>query len=263
MPWADFQRRHPRLAAAGVRFLGSAGLPLPPGAPRGEAYRRAPDLDDWVVLLEDWVLRSLDTQADPQAAAMREAVAAALRDLGFQLTRTGIRRGASDVDRLLLGSAAKPIALVEVLGAEAEARGTGLRALVLCDAELTGARPDGELRGILDPAAGTARRAVRALADDMRTAVLRPLLVSGRGLRCAQEDAAGVLAALAAADDGAGAERLVGRPGGGGRRRAARPRRLAPAALGRAGHGRVHGRATCARSSAPAPSSARAGTRRA
>ena len=50
-------RRSPR---AGVRFLGSAGLPLPPGAPRGEAYRRPPDLDDWVVLLEDWVLRCLD-----------------------------------------------------------------------------------------------------------------------------------------------------------------------------------------------------------
>jgi superfamily II DNA or RNA helicase len=200
VPWADFQRRHPRLAAAGVRFLGSAGLPLPPGAPRGEAYRRPPDLDDWVVLLEDWVLRSLDGQASPAAAARREAVAAALRDLGFQLTRTGIRRGASDVDRLLLGSAAKPIALAEVIGAEAEARGTGLRALVLCDAELTGTRPDGELRGVLDPAAGTARAAVRALAGDQRTAVLRPLLVSGRGLRCAQEDAAALQRALAAAD---------------------------------------------------------------
>ena len=53
-------RRSPR---AGVRFLASAGLPLPPGAPRGEAYRRPPDLDDWVVLLEDWVLRCLDAAA--------------------------------------------------------------------------------------------------------------------------------------------------------------------------------------------------------
>ena len=188
-----------------MRFLASAGLPLPPGAPRGEAYRRPPDLDDWVVLLEDWVLRCLDGQAAPEAAARREAVAAALRDLGFQLTRTGIRRAASDVDRLLTGSAAKPLALVEVLGAEAEARGTDLRALVLCDAELSGARPDGELRDVLDPDAGTARAAVRALADDTRTAVLRPLLVSGRGLRCAEEDAAALLAALAAADEVAAA----------------------------------------------------------
>ena len=200
VPWSDFQRRHPALAAAGVRFLGSAGLPLPPGAPRGEAYRRPPDLADWVVLLEDWVLRCLDGQAAPEAAARREAVAAALRDLGYNLTRTGIRRAVSDVDRLLTGSAAKPLALVEVLGAEAEARGTDLRALVLCDAELAGARPDGELRGVLDPDAGTARAAVRALAEDLRTAVLRPLLVTGRGLRCAEADAPALLAALAAAD---------------------------------------------------------------
>jgi len=202
VPWGDFQRRYPALAAAGVRFLASAGLPLPPGAPRGEAYRRPPDLDDWVVLLEDWVLRCLDGAPGPDAAARREAVAAALRDLGFQLTRTGIRRAASDVDRLLTGSAAKPLALVEVLGAEADARGTGLRALVLCDAELAGARPDGELRGVLDPDAGTARASVRALAEDARTAVLRPLLVSGRGMRCAAAHAPALLAALAAADGG-------------------------------------------------------------
>jgi superfamily II DNA or RNA helicase len=201
VPWTDFQRRHPALAAAGVRFLGSAGLPLPPGAPRGEAYRRPPDLADWVVLLEDWVLRCLDVQADPEAGARREAVAAALRDLGYQLTRTGIRRAASDVDRLLTGSAAKPLALVEVLGAEADARGTDLRAVVLCDAELSGARPDGELRDVLDPDAGTARAAVRALADDPRTAVLRPLLVSGRGLRCAEADARALVDALAAAGE--------------------------------------------------------------
>jgi superfamily II DNA or RNA helicase len=216
VPWSDFQRRHPALAAAGVRFLGSAGLPLPPGAPRGEAHRRPPDLADWVVLLEDWVLRCLDGRAEPAAAARREAVAAALRDLGYTLTRTGIRRAASDVDRLLTSSAAKPLALVEVLGAEAEARGTGLRALVLCDAELAGARPDGELRAVLDPDAGTARAAVAALAGDTRTAVLRPLLVSGRGLRCAVDDADALLAALAAADGAAAGDAAAIRmPGGG------------------------------------------------
>jgi superfamily II DNA or RNA helicase len=213
VPWTDFQRRHPALAAAGVRFLGSAGLPLPPGAPRGEAYRRPPDLADWVVLLEDWVLRCLDVQADPEAGARREAVAAALRDLGYQLTRTGIRRAASDVDRLLTGSAAKPLALVEVLGAEAAARGTDLRAVVLCDAELSGARPDGELRDVLDPDAGTARAAVRALADDPRTAVLRPMLVSGRGLRCAEADARALVDALAAT--GEPGEWVVGAAAGG------------------------------------------------
>src|SRR6266545_1598583 len=59
LSWASFQRRHPALARAGLRFLGSAGLLLPEGAPRGEGYREPPTLDDWLVLLEDYALRCL------------------------------------------------------------------------------------------------------------------------------------------------------------------------------------------------------------
>ena len=124
--WPDFQRRRPALARAAVRFLGSAGLTLPPGAPRGEGYREPPDLEDWLVLLEDWALRCLGADPSPASAQRYDAVAAALRDLGFTLTRRGIRRGASDADRLLSTSAAKPISLVEVLACEMEARGDGL-----------------------------------------------------------------------------------------------------------------------------------------
>ena len=196
VPWEAFQRRHPALARAGVRFLGSAGLRLPADAPRGEAYRAPPDLDDWLVLLEDYALRCLATSELPEAAERYKAVGAALRQLGFQLTRRGIRRGASEVDRLLTGSQAKAIGLVEVLASEAEIRGDGLRALVLCDAEMAAARPDDALTGVLDPAAGTARNAVDALSADLRTAPLRTLLVSGRGLRCAPGDAEVLLAAL-------------------------------------------------------------------
>ena len=46
------------------------------------------------------------------------AIGAALRELGFNLTRKGIRRGTSEVDRLLTGSQAKAHALVEVLAQE-------------------------------------------------------------------------------------------------------------------------------------------------
>jgi hypothetical protein len=78
-----------------------------------------------------------------------------------------------------------------------------LRALVLCDAELVRA-PSAGLVGVLRPAAGTAPEVVRALAADSRTAVARPLLVSGRGLRCAPDDADHLLAALAKAAAEAG-----------------------------------------------------------
>ena len=148
--WEDFQKARPALARAGVRFLGSAGLPLPDGAPRGEAYRRPPDLDDWLVLLEDYALRCLRASSEDGAAGRYEAVAAALGELGFRLTRQGIRRGTSEVDRLLTGSQAKALGLVEVLAAEMESRGDALRAVVLCDSELAEAKPAALLEGVLD-----------------------------------------------------------------------------------------------------------------
>jgi len=202
VPWARFQVRRPALARAGVRFLLSAGLEAPAGAPRGEAFREPPALDDWLVLLEDYALHALVTDPSPQAAARYEAIAAALRDLGFTLTRQGIRRGRSEVDRLLTTSAAKPLALVEVLALEMEARGERLRACVLCDAERAERRADDALAGVLDPAAGTAARAVLALAQDARTAPLHPLLVSGRALRCAPADHASLAVALGLEADG-------------------------------------------------------------
>src|SRR5215831_7633277 len=134
--WTGFQRRHPALARAGARFLASGGLELPPGVPRGEGYREPPDLDDWLVLLEDYALHGLAADSSDAAAARYAAIAAGLRALGFTLTRQGIRRGASDVDRLLMNSAAKSAALVDVVGCEHDARGERLRALVLADTEL-------------------------------------------------------------------------------------------------------------------------------
>ncbi len=199
LSWAEFQKRSPKLARAGIRFLLSGDLQPPTGAPRGEAYRQPPDLDDWLALLEDYALRCLAPQGSREASARYDAIAAALRELGFQLTRQGVRRGTSEVDRLLTGSQAKSLGLVEVLSAESEARGDALRGLVLCDAELASQRPDDALTGVLDPAAGTARHALLAIAADDRTALMRPLLVSGRGLRCAPQDAEVLLDALVAA----------------------------------------------------------------
>ena len=202
VPWEAFQKRSPKLARAGIRFLLSAELDVPAGAPRGEAYRQPPGLDDWLVLLEDYALRCLASSETRGAGERYDAISAALRELGFQLTRKGIRRGTSEVDRLLTGSQAKALGLVEVLAAEADTRGDALRGLVLCDAELASQRPDDALTGVLDPAAGTARHALLAIAGDTRTAPLRPLLVSGRGLRCAPQDADVLLEALrVAAED--------------------------------------------------------------
>ena len=89
--WADVPApRTRRWRAAGARFLASAGLELPPGAPRGEAYRQPPDLDDWLVLLEDYALRCLAARLQPRGGrALRGDRARRCATLGFTLTRKG------------------------------------------------------------------------------------------------------------------------------------------------------------------------------
>lgn len=139
--WAAFQRAHPSLARAGARFLSSGGLELPADVPRGEGYREKPDLDDWLVLLEDYSLRCLAADA---------------------------------------GDAA---------------RGVALRALVLTDTEQASA-PGAGLAELLPADAGSAPAALIAVAADPRTRALRPLLVTGRGLRCTPDDADELIAAL-------------------------------------------------------------------
>ncbi len=193
--WAAFQRAHPALARAGARFLSSGDLDLPVDVPRGEGYREKPDLDDWLVLLEDYSLRCLAAADGDAAAAQYAAISEALRALGFSLTRQGIRRGASDVDRLLTNSGAKAIALTDVLACEFDARGVGLRALVLTDTEQPSTAGRG-LAQLLPADAGSAPAALHAVAADPRTRALVPLLVTGRGLRCIPDDADALMTAL-------------------------------------------------------------------
>ncbi len=66
--WAGVPARAPGTGPGQRRFLASGGLELPPGVPRGEGYREPPDLDDWLVLLEDYALRCLAADSGDAAA---------------------------------------------------------------------------------------------------------------------------------------------------------------------------------------------------
>lgn len=183
--FATLAARRPDLARAGLRYLHADGLELPDDAPRGEGWREPPTLDDWLVLLGDYAVGCL--RGHPGAPAQRrfDELGVGLRDLGFQLTRTGIRRGASDVDRVLTNSRAKALAAVEILGAEAQARGEGVRAAVLCDTQDAPRRPEGSALELT----GGARGLLAVFGDHGRTASLRPLLVTGRTVACLPRDA--------------------------------------------------------------------------
>ena len=178
MPWEAFQRRRPALARAGARFLASARARAAAGRAARRGLPRAADLDDWLVLLEDYALRCLARRpVSPAAAARYEAVGAALRDARLQADAAGDppRRvgGRPAADRL---RQAKALALVEVVDCEyRRARRRPARARAVRRRAAAAAAPDDDARRRARPRRRHgAARAVGALADDARTARAAP-----------------------------------------------------------------------------------------
>lgn len=188
-PWAHIERDDPDLAAAVLRLSQAGMIALPPGARLREEHRRRPDADDWVAVLNDWVRKCLQPSDQEKDAAAVDAIARTLPSVGYQLTRRGIRRGRSPVDRVLARSAAKADAAVEIVAAESQAVPERSRILVVCDFEQASARPPDSVRTVLADEAGSARLMLRHVVDDPRTAALEPVLMTGRTVAAAPQTA--------------------------------------------------------------------------
>lgn len=182
LAWSRLEGDAPELAAAALRLHHAGLLALPEGAVVREEHRHDPTAQDWVTLLHDYVTAGLLTSDDPRDRAAVDAIRAALPGIGYQLTKRGIRRGRSPVDRVLARSEATTDATVEILAAETANLGDRLRALVLCDHERATATLPDRLRGVLDAEAGSARLVLARLLSDPRTAALHPVLVTGRAV---------------------------------------------------------------------------------
>ena len=159
---------------AALRMSHAGLMALPDGARPVERHRHDPTADDWVLLLDGWVRHLLTTGRDDDVL---ERIRAALRSVGYRLTRNGVRRGRSPVDRVLARSEAKTQALAEIVEAEHRNLGPRLRMLVLCDHERATATLPADLDGVLSQEAGSARLAVDRLVESH--AHLHPLLVTG------------------------------------------------------------------------------------
>ncbi|WP_116952710.1 DEAD/DEAH box helicase family protein [Jiangella endophytica] len=182
LAWSRLEGDAPELAAAALRLHHAGLLALPDGAVVREEHRHDPTAQDWVTLLHDYVSAGLLTSDHPRDRDAVDAIRAALPGVGYQLTKRGIRRGRSPVDRVLARSEATTDATVEILAAETANLGGRLRALVLCDHERAAATLPARLRGVLDAEAGSARLVLTRLLSDPRTAVLHPVLVTGRAV---------------------------------------------------------------------------------
>ena len=176
-----------------ARFL--TGLPTEPArARRGAAdgARRAarparrrhgspsstgttPTADDWVLLIERLGAHLLDRTGARRRRSC-ERVRAVLPSVGYQLTRRGIRRGRSPVDRVLARSEAKTVALAQIVQAEHRNLGDRLRMLVLCDHERATATLPADLDGVRRRAGRLGARWRSSTSSDARA---RPAPAAG------------------------------------------------------------------------------------
>ncbi|MEZ5116031.1 MAG: DEAD/DEAH box helicase family protein [Candidatus Nanopelagicales bacterium] len=202
VPWSRLERDRPDLTAAVLRAHTAGLLGLPEGARVREEHRAPLDAEDWVELIEDYVVGCLTPSADPTDVAALEAIRRAVPSVGYRVTKRGLARTTSPVDRVVARSAAKGTAAVGIVDAEWGVRGDGLRALVLCDFERASAQVPARLVGVLEPEEGSARGVLRRLVADPTTVALDPVLVSGRSVACSARTAPRLVAWLRTQDPG-------------------------------------------------------------
>src|SRR5262249_50985704 len=154
--WSRFEQDQPALAQAAFRLYVSSNMELPSGARGREAHRQALTADDWLALIGDYCMGVLRHSSKPANQPAWEQVHRGLLSLGSVLARQGVRSYVSPVDRVLLLSASKATAALDILDAESYALGDRLRALILCDYETAGNELVAHLRAALDPQAGSA-----------------------------------------------------------------------------------------------------------
>jgi superfamily II DNA or RNA helicase len=203
--WSRFERDEPAFALALLRLANAGMLTVPTGARLREEHRVAPTADDWVALIGDWVKGCLSRSGVAADEGVVDRIRAVLPSVGYQLTKTGIRRGRSAVDRLIALSSAKTDACVQVVRAEQATLGERTRVLVLCDHESATAQAPDSIRAVQSAEAGSARAVLRALVADPLTRTLSPMLVTGRTLAADSVTAGRLRDFIAAADPDLGA----------------------------------------------------------
>lgn len=197
--WRALERSRPDLARAALRAHVAGLMARPVEATVREEHRTPMDADDWAALVGDYAA-ALSASERPRDAEALASIRAALPAVGYRLTRRGIARTSSPVDRVIARSAAKAAGAVEIVAQESVVRGDGLRALVLCDYERASATLPARLVGVIGTDEGSARAALAALVADPTTAALDPVLVSGRAVACSRPTAARLVPWLRRAD---------------------------------------------------------------
>lgn len=176
--WRQFLSDKPELAQALGRFIWKEKLDVP-RIEMADSFRLAPVLEDWMTLLEEFALTYLKVSALPDHHHLYERIRSAVGKLGYGLTEKGLRKKASNVDRILAFSKSKPHAVAEILDVEYRNVGDKLRVAVVTDFERMSATAVKAAKGVLDAQSGGAIAVLREVLVRPAGLFTNPCLVTG------------------------------------------------------------------------------------
>ena len=180
--WDQFQSKKSKLADAMCRVMWLYKLPVPKEVTNSKTVVRPPDIDDWMVLLEEFASTKLKTSNVKENHQLYEKIKNVTRELGYGITESGLKKQASSVDRILAFSNSKGVAVTEILAIEFRNLQEDLRAIVVTDFEKMSSTSRKTIEGIFDEDAGGAIQVFRTLLESPLSAFLNPCLVSGSSL---------------------------------------------------------------------------------
>jgi superfamily II DNA or RNA helicase len=141
------------------------------------------DLDDWMLLLEDFASRKLKLSKLPSDHQLFARIQAAARKLGYAITERGLRRQASPVDRILAFSHSKPEAVIRIIEVEYRSLEDRLRVAVVTDFErmsATAVKPLSKaVKDVITDETGGAMAVLRTLLSNPVGLLVNPCLVTG------------------------------------------------------------------------------------
>ncbi len=182
--WKKLFTARKEFSIAGVKYLHSAGIRIPPDIAVTPAMTGHPTLEEWTLLVEDYALNRLKLSSETDHAALYHEIRDALYALGFILTEKGIRSYISPLDRVLAYSHSKLTAVRDILSSEMRTMGDSLRAAIVTDFEFSNALSLKQLDQVLDAECGGALSVMKMIVSDPGLDTLNPVMVTGKSLLC-------------------------------------------------------------------------------
>jgi hypothetical protein len=177
--WRTFSVENLELSKAICRYASEKKLPWPFHFDASVESDSPIDLEDWMMLLEDFASHKLKLSSDSLDHQLYSKIQSAARKLGYTITEQGLRRQASLVDRVLAFSNSKSIAVTQILETEYRSLEDRLRAAVITDFEKMSATATKTLKGVLSEDSGGAVAVLRALLASPIGSLVNPCLVTG------------------------------------------------------------------------------------